>query len=75
MSQEVLSLYRAILRLGRNQLKLTDQEFFRRAVREEFRRNKEEKRPNEIAFQLQVRVFSQLYLLCTFILNRREDFS
>lgn len=50
---EVVVLYRAILRLGRSQLKLTDQDFFRRVVGSEFRR-KERSLPDELDFQLEV---------------------
>ena len=49
---EAVALYRAILRLGRSQLKLTDQDFFKRVVRSEFR--KHECSPNELDFQLEV---------------------
>ena len=52
--QEVLSLYRAILRLGRNQLKLTDQGYFRELVRTEFRKYSNESAPDELKFQIKV---------------------
>ena len=50
--REVLALYKAILRLGREQLQLTDQVYFRRMVEREFRRNVT---PREVAFQIEVR--------------------
>lgn len=54
MVHEVLSLYRSILRQGRIQLKLTDQNYFRRMVRNEFERNRCEKSSDEILFQIKV---------------------
>ena len=52
---EPLSLYRSILRLGRRQLKLTDQEFFRKIVRTEFNKYKDERNAEEIEFQIEVK--------------------
>lgn len=54
MVSEVLSLYRAILRLGGKQLKLTDSQYFRKLVKDEFRKNRRERRPDELKFQKQV---------------------
>lgn len=54
MVNEVLSLYRAILRLGRQQLKLTDKDYFRKLVRDEFKKNREERCPDELKFQVEV---------------------
>lgn len=54
MGSEVLSLYRAILRQGRCQLRLTDLEYFRKLVRTEFMTNKRENRPDELKFQIKV---------------------
>jgi len=51
---EPLVLYRSILRLGRHQLRLTDQEFFRKLVRAEFDKYKGEKNAEEVAFQIEV---------------------
>lgn len=51
---KVLPLYRAIMRLGRRQLRLTDQEYFRKLVAAEFRRHSGERNPQELNFQLQV---------------------
>ena len=55
MMREVLSLYRSILRQGRLQLKLTDQNYFRRLIREEFERNRHQEDSAEIQFQIEVR--------------------
>ena len=54
MMVEPLCLYRAILRLGRRQLKLTDQDFFRRTVRAEFKKYKYENSAEEVVFQIEV---------------------
>lgn len=54
MTQEVLSLYRAILRLGRTKLTLTDPRYFRKLVGAEFRSNSRETCPQEVEFQLKV---------------------
>lgn len=51
--REVLQLYRAILRQGRT-LRYTDGDYFRRKVRQEFRRWKGTKNPAEIQFQIEV---------------------
>ncbi len=51
---EVMLLYRAIMRQGRAQLRLTDQKFFRKLVREEFQKNKYLIDSKELQFQLQV---------------------
>lgn len=51
--REVLQLYRAILRQGRT-LRYTDGDYFRRKVRQEFRRWKGTKDPAEIQFQIEV---------------------
>ena len=55
MPREVLALYRAILRLGRTQLTLTDTGYFRKLVGAEFRSNSRETCPQEVEFQLKVR--------------------
>ena len=60
MSSEVLALYRCILRRGRSQLRLTDQTFFRRMVREEFQRHKKESDTKELDIQLNVRNYGGL---------------
>ena len=54
MGSEVLALYRCILRHGRSQLRLTDQSFFRRMVREEFQKHKKESDPKELDIQMNV---------------------
>lgn len=54
MVSEVHSLYRAILRLGARQLKLTDQHYFRKLVREEFKRHSKETHSEELDFQIRV---------------------
>lgn len=54
MAKEVLSLYRAIMRLGRNQLRMTDQGYFRKLVAAEFRKNSEENNPQELSFHMKV---------------------
>ena len=54
MMREVLSLYRSILRQGRLQLKLTDQNYFKRLIREEFERNRHQEDSAEIQFQIEV---------------------
>jgi len=51
--REVLQLYRAILRQGRT-LRYTDGDYFRRKVKQEFRRWKGTKDPAEIQFQIEV---------------------
>ena len=61
MACEVLSLYRAILRLGRHHIKLTDQSYFRRLVREEFERNRHQTDPAEVNFHIQVCQKDQVY--------------
>ena len=53
-TREVLSLYRSILQRGRVQLKLTDQNYFRRLIREEFERNRHQQDAAEVQFQIQV---------------------
>lgn len=53
-TREVLSLYRSILQRGRLQLKLTDQNYFRRLIREEFERNRHQQDSAEVQFQIQV---------------------
>ena len=53
-SAEVLVLYKTILRHGRAQLKLTNQKFFRRLVREEFQKRKGETNVSELKFQKEV---------------------
>ncbi len=50
----VLAVYRAILRQGRLQLRLTDQRFFRKMVREEFQKRKGERHSEEVTFQMEV---------------------
>ena len=52
-SREVLQLYRAILRRGR-ELRYTDRDYFRREVRQEFRRWRGTNDPGEIRFQIAV---------------------
>ncbi len=54
MRNEVLSMYRAILRMGKQKLKLTDQDFFKRIVRLEFKKYMRVYSPEEIAFQKKV---------------------
>lgn len=54
MGKEVLSLYRAIMLLGRSQLRMTDQGYFRKLVAAEFKRNGGEKNPHELSFHLKV---------------------
>lgn len=68
-SSEVLALYRAILRLGRHQLKLTDHDYFRKLVGEEFRRNKSENRPEELTFQKKVGIYILLLYLKSGLAN------
>ncbi|KAK3909241.1 hypothetical protein KUF71_003840 [Frankliniella fusca] len=46
---EVLQLYKSLIRYGKN-LKLTDQKFYLRRVREEFRANKDLQAPEKIEF-------------------------
>ena len=53
-STEVLVLYKTILRHGRAQLRLTNQKFFRRLVREEFQKRKGETNASELKFQKEV---------------------
>ena len=65
---EVLSLYRSILRQGRLQLKLTDQNYFRRLVREEFERNRHEQNTAEIQFQIQVSQQALTIIFCCLVL-------
>ncbi len=50
----VMVLYRAILRQGRAQLKLTDQTFFRKMVKGEFQKKKALHDRQELKFQLEV---------------------
>ncbi len=59
----VLAVYRAILRQGRLQLKLTDQSFFRKMVREEFQKRKGERHSEEVQFQMQVSYFAFIVTL------------
>lgn len=51
-ASEVVFLYRAVLRLGKRQLKLTDQDFFKRVVGAEFRKYRSSS--DEVDFQLEV---------------------
>ena len=69
MMREVLSLYRSILRQGRLQLKLTDQNYFKRLVREEFERNRHQEDSAEIQFQIEVSFKALIFNLCI------QDFS
>ena len=63
MVSEVLSLYRAILRQGRRQIKFTDLSYFRRLVRGEFEKNRHETNPVEVNFQIKVNFMPALYRL------------
>ena len=70
---EILSLYKTILRLGRSQLKLTDQQYFKKVVGAEFRRHGRESDPEELTFQLQVRCNDVIsYNHVVFIYNRKQ---
>lgn len=63
LTVDVLAVYRAILRQGRLQLKLTDQSFFRKMVREEFQKRKGERHSEEVQFQMQVSYFAFIVTL------------
>lgn len=52
-SRQVLQLYRKLMRYGQN-LKFTDQEYFRRRIRKEFRINKELQSQADIEFNIKV---------------------
>ena len=52
--REILGLYRVILRRGRR-LVYTDKDYFRKSVRREFQRWKNETEPEKIQFHIEVR--------------------
>lgn len=52
-SREVLQLYRKLLRYSQ-ELKFTDQSYFRRRVRKEFRLNKDLQSESDIEFSIKV---------------------
>ncbi len=54
-SNQVLQLYRSLIRYGQS-LKLTDQRYYLRRVREEFRANKDLKAPEKIEFMYKVSI-------------------
>lgn len=52
-SREVLQLYRKLLRYGK-ELKLTDQNYYRRRIRKEFKTNQELQSDADIQFHIEV---------------------
>lgn len=55
-SREVLQLYRKLLQYGK-ELKLTDQTYFRRRIRKEFKTNKDLTSEADIQFNIKVTSF------------------
>lgn len=77
-SREVLQLYRKLLRYGK-ELKFTDQNYFRRRVRKEFKLNIELQSEADIRFNIKVNVLlasvkipnTAYYFIYTFPIIRR----
>lgn len=72
-ARAALHLYRRLLRYGQN-LQLTDQTYYLRRVKGEFRRNRQLTDPEQIAFSLKVQFYflAKLKLLRTHFLYRKE---
>lgn len=59
-SREVLQLYRKLLRYGQ-QLKFTDQNYFNKRIRKEFRLNKDLESSADIEFNIKVAITDSRY--------------